>query len=84
MYRCEFRGLNSFYIKVEVLSIRMAKVQDKNRFYAWALIGNEPITGKVGSLRPTYALGASSFFKKYKRKNLEFFTRRRESDFGNL
>ena len=29
-------------------------------------------------------LGQSSFFKKYERKNLEFCTGNRESDFGNL
>ena len=30
--------------------------------------------GRVGSLGPAYALGQSSFFKKYKWKNLKFFT----------
>ena len=30
--------------------------------------------GRAGSLDPAYALGHSSFFKKYVRKNLEYFT----------
>ena len=32
---------------------------------------------------PAYALGQSSLFKKYERKNLEFFTWSWENDFGN-
>ena len=35
-------------------------------------------------LGPAYTLGHSSFFKKYKRKNLEFFSWSKETDFGNL
>ena len=30
--------------------------------------------GRAGSLEPAYALGHSSFFKKYVRKNLEYST----------
>ena len=35
-------------------------------------------------LAPAYALVQSSFFQKYERKNLEFFTWSSENDFGNL
>ena len=37
-----------------------------------------------GGLGPAYALGLSSFFKKYEWKNLEFFTLSSQNDFGNL
>ena len=39
---------------------------------------------RVGNLGPSYALDQSYFFQKYEKKNLEFFTRSWESDFGNL
>ena len=55
--------------------------------FKWIFIQNiflhETVYRKVG-LGPAYALGDSSFFKKYERKNREFFTWRRKSDFGNL
>ena len=42
---------------------------------------------KVGESRqssPAYALGQSSFFEKYEKKNLKFFTWSWENDFGNF
>ena len=36
------------------------------------------------SIRESAALGQSSFYKKYKKKNLEFFTWSWKNDFGNL
>ena len=40
--------------------------------------------GRIGRVGPAYALGQSSFFEKYERKNIEFFTWSWENDFGYL
>ena len=42
------------------------------------------VVGERRLLWPGYALGQSSFFKKYERNNFEFFTWSWENDFGNL
>ena len=71
-YSHEFLLIVSFYVRF---------LRD---FLFEALSRRNLTKGRVGSLGSVYALGHSSFFKKYERKNLEFFTWSWENDFGNL
>ena len=90
---------NDFICKQEIHSVaRTLLSRERSQSLPW--VGNvmnfscqtETLTyfrgddmhGRVGTLGPAYALGQSSFFKKYEKNNFEFFTWSWENDFGNL
>ena len=56
----------------------------KNWMDEWLASKNERWQRRVGSLGLAYSLGQSSLFKKYERKNLEFFIWSWKTDFGKL